>query len=176
MGLLARRSTRGRHRSRALRRSGASIGSAARGRSATPWLLRRFEPHGASTASSSSLNTRATRDFEVRRGSDAVSQRRSRRRLSERAGALGPCRRADGIDVEMVKLLFALSAVITTWRYGVASSRASRSNMLPPRLWRQLRGSASAILTGLPQGDVEGPSEALKRREQPSWATSTAKS
>jgi hypothetical protein len=42
-------------------------------------------------------------------------------------------------------------------------------------LWRQLRGSASAILTGLPQGDVEGPSEALKRREQPNWATSTAK-
>ena len=87
-----------------------------------------------------------------------------------------PGRRADVIDVETVNLLFAPSAVITTWRYGVASSRASRSNMLPPRLWRQLRGSASAILTGLPQGDVEGPSEALKRREQPNWATSTAKS
>ena len=73
-------------------------------------------------------------------------------------------------------MIFALSDVITTWRYGVASSRASRSNGLPPRLWRQLPGSASAILTGLPQGDVEGPSEALKRRELPNWATSTAKS
>ena len=73
-------------------------------------------------------------------------------------------------------MIFALSDVITTWRYGVASSRASRSNGLPPRLWRQLPGSASAILTGLPQGDVAGPSEALKRRELPNWATSTAKS
>ena len=157
-----------------LRRSGASIGSVARGRSAAPWLLRRFEPRGASTASSSSLNARATRDFEVRRSSDAVSQRRSRRRLSERAGALGPCRRADVIDVEVVDLIFVLSAVITAWRY--RSSRASRSIGCPLRLWWQLRGSASTILTGLPQGDVEGPLEALKRWEQPNWATSTAKS
>ena len=87
-----------------------------------------------------------------------------------------PGRRADVIDVETVNLLFAPSAVITTWRYGVALSRASRSNRLPPSLVGAASGSASAILTGLPQGDVEGPSEALKRREQPNWATSTAKS
>ena len=66
-------------------------------------------------------------------------------------------------DVETVDFLVALAPAGGRQDFAALRGRVARRRDrigCPSCLWRQLRGSAAAVLAGLPQGNAEGPSEA----------------